>query len=166
MQDVHAPPSDHELPDMSSDESMIDSDSELIKDLNPSLNSTIETNHDSDQADDEPQPEPEFDFEVGSQVCDDDLQLDPDPVVSNIKHFDASQYEHGVAIAPLYEGASVTVLEAVAQHLLWFTDHPGTSKQAYYMQHHSILPKGNLLPDSYYEAIKIVDDFLIEPLVF
>ena len=120
----------------------------LIKDLNlwPSLNSTIETNHDSDQADDEPHPEPEFDFEVGSQVCDDDLRLDPDPVVSNIKHFDASQYEHGVAIAPLYEGASVTVLEAVAQHLLWFTDHPGTSKQALtdiiHMQHHSILPKG------------------------
>ena len=99
----------------------------------PSLNSTIETNNDSDQADDEPHPEPEFDFEVGSQVCDDDLQLDPDPVVSNIKHFDASQFEHEVAIAPLYEGASVTVLEAVAQHLLWFTDHPGTSKQTYYI---------------------------------
>lgn len=56
------------------------------------------------------------------------------------------------------EEAPVTLLEAVAEHLLWFTDHPGTSKQAlidilHIMQHHTILPT---LPDSYYKALKIV----------
>ena len=85
------------------------------------------------------EPEPDIDPEVSSQ---DDSESQLDPVISNIKHFDASEYEHGVAIAPLYEGASVTVLETVAQHLLWFTDHPGTSKRALtdilHMQHHSI----------------------------
>ncbi len=73
-------------------------------------------------------------------------------------------------MAPLYEGASITVLEAVAKHLLWFTDHPSTSKQALtdilHVQHHSILPKGNLLPDSYDATLKVINTFLITPLVF
>lgn len=110
-----------------------------------------------------------------------ELQLDSDhdsahdfgsrpKIDSQYQHFDPSQYRCGPAITPLYEGASITLLEAVAQHLLWFTEHPGTSKQALTsileLQHHSILPQGNLLPDCYRSAIDIVNVFLIKPLVF
>ena len=34
------------------------------------------------------------------------------------RKFDANQYKSGVAVTPLYAGAPLTVLEAVAQHLL------------------------------------------------
>ena len=31
------------------------------------------------------------------------------------------------ATLPLYSGAKITVLEAIAQFFEWFTNHPGTS---------------------------------------
>lgn len=86
------------------------------------------------------------------------------------QHFDSNQYVSGPATTPLYEGAGITLLEAIAKHLLWFTEHPGTSKLALTsileLQHHHILPHGNILPDSYRSAMKLVNDFLIQPLVF
>ena len=70
----------------------------------------------------------------------------------------------------MYEGSNIALLEGVAKHLFWFTEHPGTSKQALsdilHMEHHSILPKGNLLPDSYQGALNVVNPFLVTPLVF
>ena len=53
-------------------------------------------------------------------------QAEPD---SFSHHFDLDWYNSGAVITPLYEGA-ITVLESIAQHLVWFTDHPGTTKQA------------------------------------
>ena len=71
----------------------------------------------------------------------------------NYAHFDPSLYETGIASQLLYEGASVTVLEALASMFDWFTSHPGISKEALsemlYLQHHTHLPAGNSLPDSY-----------------
>ena len=67
---------------------------------------------------------------------------------------------------PLYSGSNLTVLEAVAQHFEWFTAHPGTSKQALssmlHMQHNKILPEGNLLPDSYVSARRMIEPFLVK----
>ena len=92
----------------------------------------------------------------------------PDKV--DIPHFDPSQYENLVATTPLYAGGKITVLQAVAQHFIWFTAHPGTSKQALSdilcMQHHEILPSGNLLPDSYNSAMKVIEPYLLQPLTF
>lgn len=34
------------------------------------------------------------------------------------------------------------------------------------MQHHSILPPGNVLPDSFDRAIKVIEPFLVKPLLF
>lgn len=48
----------------------------------------------------------------------------------DILHFDPSQYENLAATTPLYAGGKTTVLQAVAQPFIWFTSHPGTSKQA------------------------------------
>lgn len=71
---------------------------------------------------------------------------------------------------PLYSGSSITLLEAVAEHLFWFTNHPGTSKQAVSdilsMQHHTILPKGNVLPDSYQKAMKVAQPFMMKPITY
>ena len=85
------------------------------------------------------------------------------------QHFDCSLYEGSNVAAPLYEGANVTVFEAVAHHLQWFTAHPGTSKDALsdilHTQHYKILPQPNMLPSSYSAAMKVVEPFLVQPLV-
>ena len=112
-----------------------------------------------------------------------DLEDMPDPVVedsdpspehcsitSKIQRYDSTLYEKFEAITPLYEGSSVSVLQAVTHHMLWFTEHPGTSKDALsgilHMQHTKVLPQPNLLPDSYCAALKLIEPFLIQPLVF
>lgn len=95
---------------------------------------------------------------------------DQDLVIDDCQHFDSAVYEKFEATTPLYEGSKVTVLQAVAHHMLWFTDHPGTSKDALssilHMQHTEILPQPNALPDSYSAALKLIEPFLIQPLVF
>ena len=121
---------------------------------------------------DNDQLRPEYSSESPDREAGDELKIRvSNPDNNNLsQHFQAEQYSSGAAITPLYEGATVTLLEAVAKHLLWLTEHLGTSKKALtdilYMQHHSILPKGNLLPDSYQAALKIVNSFLVTPLVF
>lgn len=72
--------------------------------------------------------------------------------------------------APLYSGAEITVMDAVVKHLAWFSEHPGLSKEAFSdilkMQHYEILPSGNRLPASYSDAMKLVEPFLIQPIIF
>ena len=84
------------------------------------------------------------------------------------QHFDLSMYEKPEVTALLYDGSNMTVLEAVAHHMLWFTEHPGTSKDALSgilnMQHHSILPQPNLLPDCYSAALSLIEPFLVQAL--
>ena len=71
----------------------------------------------------------------------------------NYAYFDPFLYKTGIASQLLYEGASVTVLEALVSMFDWFTSHPGISKEALsemlYLQHHTHLPAGNSLPDSF-----------------
>lgn len=84
-------------------------------------------------------------------------------------HFDPTLYSKPEAQLPLYEGSSITLLEAISQYLEWFTSHPGVSKEA--LSHslkmqHKILPPGNLLPDDYESMMTLVSPFLIEPIIF
>ena len=69
----------------------------------------------------------------------------------------------------LYPGAQITVLQAIFQYLYWFTEHPSISKDALsdllHFQHHNVLPPGNLLPNSYEKAVKLVEPFLIKLLI-
>ena len=86
-------------------------------------------------------------------------------------HFNPSIYEESeIARKCLYEGAGLTVLQAVCQHMSWFTSHPGISKEAVsdslHMQHHVLLPQGNLLPESFELARKTIEPFLLQPVVF
>lgn len=64
----------------------------------------------------------------------------------------------------------MTVLEAVVKIFSWFSKHPGISKEALsdslHMQHHEILPPGNLLPDSYTAAHQLIDPYLVRPILF
>ncbi len=79
-------------------------------------------------------------------------------------------YESELCTKPLYEHAEITVLQALLEHFSWFSEHPGISKGALsdilYMQHNRILPPGNHLPDSFEGALKLIEPFLIKPLVF
>ena len=79
--------------------------------------------------------------------------------------FDESLYECGAATTPLYEGSEATVLQAVASQLLWFTFHPGTSKELLSRQfeiQHCILPPGNLMPANYSEAYQVIKLYLVD----
>lgn len=79
-------------------------------------------------------------------------------------------YSEGIATTPLYEGSSTTVLQTLVQLFTWFSEHPGISKEALlsllYLQHHTILPPGNLLPDSYQAALTEIEPFLVQTQVY
>ena len=81
-----------------------------------------------------------------------------------------SIYSSDVASTPLYADASLTVLQGVHRYFEWFTDHPSMSKSALSdisrFNHHEVLPGGNELPDSYEGARKVVEPFLIKPIIF
>ena len=91
---------------------------------------------------------------------------DPEDVVLGAE-YDLALYESESATTPLYPGASITLLNTIVQFFLWFTQHPSISKDVLSdllnFQHHSVLPDGNLLPDSYDKALKLVEPFLINP---
>ena len=69
---------------------------------------------------------------------------------------------------PLYPGARVTIIQALVDYFSWFTNNRGVTKQALssilHLQHKSILPEGNLLPDSYEAALNMIKPFLVEPV--
>lgn len=66
---------------------------------------------------------------------------------------------------PLFEGSTVSVLQALCGYFSWFTEHPGTSKSALsdllQLHHDEILPQDNYLPASYDEAISFIKPFLL-----
>ena len=77
--------------------------------------------------------------------------------------------ENPAECLPLYDGASTTLLEALAKHFQWFTAHPGTSKEALselVCTEHSILPEGNLMPTSYASAYRLIKPYLAESIEF
>jgi len=77
--------------------------------------------------------------------------------------------DNHILYLPLYDGACKAVLQAVAEHFEWFTSHPGTSKEALselLQMEHNTLPKGNLLPATYYSAYKLIEPFLLKPKVY
>ena len=45
-----------------------------------------------------------------------------------VQHFNPTLYSKSEAACPLYEESNVT--EAIAHYMVWFTSHPGTSKDA------------------------------------
>ena len=65
-------------------------------------------------------------------------------------------YNSDKAKLPLFDGSSVTVLQALCGYLAWFSEHPGTSRTSLSdplrLHHERILTTGNNLPGSYDEA--------------
>lgn len=72
-------------------------------------------------------------------------------------------YESGIAVTPLYDGADTTVLQALVKHFLWFSTHPGISKDALsdvLKMEHDLLPH---LPASYDDAVKMLSPYISLP---
>ena len=71
---------------------------------------------------------------------------------------------------PLFEGSTVSVLQALCGYFSWFTEHPGTSKSALSdllrLHHDEILPRDNYLPSSYDEAISFIKPFLLPCMTY
>ena len=85
--------------------------------------------------------------------------LEEDELYSSIK-----------ANLPLFEGSSVTVLQALCGYLAWFTEHPGMSKSSLSdllrLHHEQILPSGNSLPSSYDEAYAFIKPSLLPFVIY
>ena len=64
----------------------------------------------------------------------------------------------------LYEGSSLSCLQAVSLLLSWFSSSPGMSKRSLSsllnLLHTHILPLGNVLPSSYRQAVKLLQPYL------
>lgn len=138
-------------------ESECDDDHEAISDDDLQV-----TDDDDDEGNDDHEATPDGDpISLHEDDLEDDLECTFD--------LESSLTEDLNANSPLYSGSNLTVLEAVAQHFEWFTDYPGTSKEALssmlHMQH-NILPKGNLLPDSYTSARRLIEPFLVQKEVY
>lgn len=69
----------------------------------------------------------------------------------------------------VYEGSDATVLQTLAKCFEWFTSHPGTSKSALSdmlkLQKES-LPAGNLLPNTYQAAHRMIESYLVKPVTY
>lgn len=85
--------------------------------------------------------------------------------------YDMSIYENEqLSCTPLYEGASLSLLNALVKYFKWYSEHPGISKEALSdilrLEHSEVLPSGNKLPSSFTDAMKLVEPFLIQPILF
>ena len=60
-------------------------------------------------------------------------------------------------------------MDAIVKYLSWFSEHPGISKEAFSdmlsLQHREVLPRGNRLPASYNDIMKLVEPFLMQPIL-
>ena len=79
-------------------------------------------------------------------------------------------YNSDKAKLPLFDGSSVTVLQALCWYLAWVSEHPGTSKTSLSdllrLHHEQILPTGNNLPGLYDEAHAFIKPFLLPFVVY
>jgi len=74
-------------------------------------------------------------------------------------------YNSDFAKLPLYENSPVTVLQALAGYLAWFSQHPSASKtsitELLRLHQKFILPSPNNLLSCYDEAFKLIKPFLL-----
>ena len=78
---------------------------------------------------------------------------------------EGSLYNSDLVKLPLYENSPVTVLQALAEYLAWFSQHPSASKtsitELLRLHQKFILPSPNNLPSCYDEAFKLITPFLL-----
>ena len=103
--------------------------------------------------------------------CSSNDELDDGDVPKFDKLYDMSIYDtECLSKTPLFTGSSTSIMDALVAYLRWFSEHPGISKEALSemlrVQHNEILPLENKLPSSYNEAMKLVEPFLIKPVVY
>ena len=76
----------------------------------------------------------------------------------------------GPSTLPLFEGRSVTVLEALAGYFNWFSNHPSISKSALSSllnhEHFNVLPPGNNLPSSYEQVYNVIKPHLVPTVCY
>ena len=74
-------------------------------------------------------------------------------------------YNSDFAKLPLYENSPVTILQALAGYLAWFSQHPSASKTSITellgLHKNFILPSPNNLPSCYDVAFKLIKPFLL-----
>lgn len=101
--------------------------------------------------------ESDVDIEIPDVIIGDAFEQ-PSGELSYIPEFDIE------GDVKLYEGSSLSRLQAISLLLSWFGSSPGMSKHSLScllnLLHTHILPPGNLLPSSYKEATKLLRPYL------
>ena len=82
---------------------------------------------------------------------------------------DSYLYTSGAATLPLFERSPHSVLQSLVKYFTWFCEHPGISKEALssaLAMQHQLLPPNNNLPNSYETALRIIEPYLVKPVVY
>ena len=180
-------PSDHEGTDNCSNSHLVNADNTLIELTDQEDNSSLNLNSEVSVVDQNPTLSTS-DSSISSPMSNhgaEDLEsvqlssthdVDSDGVDSEVSLAEVPHCQREIleedelyssikANLPLFEGSSVTVLQALCGYLAWFTEHPGMSKSSLSdllrLHHEQILPSGNSLPSSYDEAYAFIKPFLL-----
>ena len=103
--------------------------------------------------------------ETGIEKLDTNKHDDDDDDVDDDKWL----YTSGIAATPLFEGSSLTVLQAHVKYFSWLCQHPSISKTALssmLTMQKSMLPPSNSLPASYEAALSAIEPYLVQPVVY
>ena len=84
-------------------------------------------------------------------------------------YFESHLYNSGAAVLPLFPGSGHSILQSLVKYFSWFCEHPGISKEALssmLAMNHTMLPYGNNLPNSYEAALRIIQPYLVQSIVY
>ena len=85
------------------------------------------------------------------------------------EYLDNYLYTSGAATLPLFKGSPHSVLQSLVKYFTWFCEHPGISKEALssaLAMQQELLPLDNNLPNSYEAALRIIEPYLVKPVVY
>ena len=81
--------------------------------------------------------------------------------------FESHLYNSGAAVSPLFPGSDFKAWLSI--YFSWFWEHPEISKEALsslLAMNHTTLPHGNNLPNSYEAALRIIEPYLVQSIVY
>ena len=83
--------------------------------------------------------------------------------------FKSHLYNSGAAVLPLFPGSGHSILQSLVKYFNWFCEHPGISKEelsSMLAMNPAMLPYGNNLPNSYETALRIIQPYLVQSIIY
>lgn len=77
-------------------------------------------------------------------------------------------YRHAPKL-PLFDQSPHSVLDTLVKYFQWFCEHIGVSKESFSAMldtQNTVLPPGNNLPSSYEAALRTIEPYLVQPVIY